>query len=70
MFDELEVLQRFDFHAATEVTGPQHTDIRALHKELAQEILNRVPDSRERALALTKLQESMMWCNAAIAYRI
>ena len=69
MFDEEEVLQRFDFLTPTEGTKPQHEAIRALHKGLAQEILDRVPDSRERALALTHLQDSMMWCNAAIAYR-
>jgi hypothetical protein len=69
MFDEEEVLQRFDFHAATEVTKPQHKAIRAEYKALAQIILDSVPDSRERSLALTALHDSMVWCNAAIAYR-
>jgi hypothetical protein len=64
-----DILQRFDFHAATEVTKPQHKAIRAEHKKLAAIIIETVPDSRERSLALTALQDSMMWCNAAIAYR-
>lgn len=67
--EEQEVKQRFDFHKATAVTEPKHKDIREEHKRLAAYIFYNVPNSRERSLALTALQESMMWCNAAIAYR-
>lgn len=64
-----EVTQRFDFHPATEVTAPQHNAVRVQHRELALWITANLPESRERALALTALQESMMWCNATVAYR-
>lgn len=63
-----EILNRFAFHPATEVTGPQHDRVRALFSELATEITQGlVPAGRHQSLALTSLQESMMWCNAAVA---
>lgn len=33
----------------------------------ARKILKSCPDSRERSLALTKIEEAVMWANAAIA---
>lgn len=38
-----------------------------LVKKLYDELLM-VPDSRERSLAITKLQEARMWWNAAIVF--
>jgi hypothetical protein len=67
--DTAEVVNRFVFHPAAGVTGVLHENVRFRHRELALWILTAVPDCRERSLALTALQESMMWCNAAIAYR-
>lgn len=64
---QADVLNRFSFHSATPVTGPQHDYIRHVHGDLAAHILDLVPAGRHQALALTALQESMMWCNAAIA---
>ena len=34
--------------------------------QLAEEIMEDVPDCRERSLALTKLEEASMWLNKAI----
>lgn len=63
-----EIGRRFEFHLATSRTGPLHQEVRLRHRQLAQFIEEGIPESRERALALTALQESM-WCNAAVAYR-
>lgn len=41
--------------------------LREKAKELANLYAWAVPDSREKSLALTKLEESNMWANAAIA---
>jgi hypothetical protein len=60
---------RFSFHPATPETGPRHDEARAQHRALAYWIQDALPDCREKSLAMTALQESMMWCNAAIAYR-
>ncbi len=35
--------------------------------KLAQYVLALTPESREQSLAVTKLEEAMMWANAAIA---
>ena len=41
--------------------------IRDEAKKLAYLIMETVPDSREQALAITKLEECAMWANAGIA---
>jgi hypothetical protein len=62
-----DVNNRFSFHPATEVTGPIHDQVRDEHLGVAEWILDNVPAGRHQSLALTALQESMMWCNAAVA---
>ena len=65
-----EVAQRFEFHPAdTREKQEAHEIVRDLYGGLAKFVENEVPQGREQSLALTALQESMMWCNAAIAYR-
>lgn len=66
---ENEITERFSFHPGTDVTGPLHDAVRQQHLNLAFWLLEILPESREQSLALTALQESMMWSNAAIAYR-
>lgn len=62
-----DIADRFRFHPGTAITGPKHDEVRRKLRTVALWVLDDVPDSRERALALTALQEAMMWCNAAIA---
>jgi hypothetical protein len=62
-----EILHRFRYHPATEVTGPAHDETRAGYLGLAEYVIDHIPPGRHQSLALTALQESMMWCNAAIA---
>lgn len=65
--DQHDILDRFAFHPATPTTGPLHDETRSNHRALAKFILASVPAGRHQSLALTALQESMMWSNAAIA---
>ena len=65
-----DILNRFKFHPATEVTGPLHDKIRLDAQYMAEQILTLVPPGRHQACALTALQEMMMWCNAGIAIDI
>ncbi|MCO6436533.1 MAG: hypothetical protein J5J06_05550 [Phycisphaerae bacterium] len=44
-----------------------HADVRKACRKAALDIAFLCPESRERSLALTKLEEAMMWANAAIA---
>lgn len=58
---------RFNFHPATDETRPKHELVRRLLRESAQVLVEKVPPGRELALALTHLEDAMMWANAGIA---
>lgn len=62
-----DVENRFGFHPATAQTGPQHDAVRAAYRAMARYLVETLPGGRHQALAITSLQESMMWANAAIA---
>lgn len=63
-----DIEHRFAFHAAsTQEKRDEHTSVRAACRDLALKIDADVPEGREKALALTKIEEAMMWANAAIA---
>lgn len=61
---------RLGYHKATEVTVPLHRELRFAFIGLAHEVILKVPAGRERALALTALQESLMWANAGVAINL
>jgi hypothetical protein len=62
-----DVATRFDFHPATPVTGPQHEHTRNEYRRVAETMQRTLPESREKSLAFTALEESLFWANAAIA---
>ena len=60
--------RRFASHKPKdESTGFAHANIRNACWAAAQLLVTLVPPGRERALALTKLEEAMMWGNAGLA---
>ena len=67
--DEIE--HRFGFHAATiegpEATVPRHRGVRLAYRAFAGHLDDLLPDSREKSLAFTALQEASMWTHCAIA---
>ncbi len=69
--DEADKLQeietRFTYHPPKEGQPAKFERIRAEAKGLALTIKELCPGSRESALAMTKLEEAVMWANAAIA---
>lgn len=65
---EDELLNRFSYHPATdEQTQLMHGAVRVMCLNLAIELNRLVPEGREKALAITHLEEVMMWANAGIA---
>lgn len=62
-----DVTQRLSYHPVTEATKPLFEANRAEYLALAHSIVNRLPDGRHKSLALSALQESLMWANAAVA---
>lgn len=63
-----QILHDFGFHPAdTTVKRDTHAAVRGRYKNLAAWLINAVPPGRERAVAITKLEEAMFWSNAAVA---
>ena len=57
----------FTYHKPFGTQQFRYEQIREKAKEMAYLYLGMVPPSRERALAMTKLEESVMWANASIS---
>ncbi len=45
----------------------RYTMLRDAGRKLAQQVMLYTPKSREQSLALTKIEEAIMWANASIA---
>ena len=65
--DEKRIESNFSYHPPVEGQPEKYEELRGLAKSLAYRITNLCPPSRERSLALTSLEESIMWANASIA---
>ncbi len=62
-----QIENNFKYHSPKEGQLEKYTQLREKAKELAYLIEELAPQSREKALAITKLEESVMWANASIA---
>lgn len=60
-----EIDKNFTYHAPKEGQPERYAKIRAKAKELAVD--TECPQSRERSIAMTQLETSVFWANAAIA---
>lgn len=65
--DNQEIKNRFTFHPASADQASLYETIRAYGLELATYLNDVCPQSRELSVALTKLDEVVMWANASIA---
>ncbi|MFC6883462.1 DUF7681 family protein [Actinomadura yumaensis] len=63
-----DIANRFAFHpATTDEKRDEHTSVRQACRRLADELNERLPDGREKSLAVTKVEEAMFWANASLA---
>jgi hypothetical protein len=62
-----DIESKFTYHAPKGDQVERYQKIRDAAKELAYTVLELTPPSREQSLFITKLEESIMWANAAIA---
>lgn len=64
--DDIET--RFAYHPPDDQeTINRHGNIRRGLRIAAEVVNHNCPEGREKSLAVTKLEEAMMWANAAIA---
>lgn len=63
----LDLEKIYSYHPPKDAQPAKYEMIRAKAKELAELIVEICPDSRERSVALTKNEETVMWANASIA---
>ena len=57
----------FTYHAPVGDQVERYQDLRDQAKAMAYMIQRACPESREKSLAITSLQQAIMWANASIA---
>jgi hypothetical protein len=63
-----DIENRFAFHPASDDEKRMaHTSVRQSCLQLALFLNDRLPEGREKSLAVTNLEEVMFWGNAALA---
>lgn len=62
-----KIENNFKYHAPNQSQQEKYVFLRDEAKELAHKIDALCPESREKSLAMTKLEEAVMWANASIA---
>lgn len=66
--DQADLDRRFAYHQPPDQeTINRHAEIRGACARAAEVVNINAPEGREKSLAITKLEEAMMWANAAIA---
>ena len=65
VFEDLE--NRFKYHAPKDGQLERYNQIRSIGFDFAKTLVGACPKSRELSLALTNLEQAIMWANASIA---
>lgn len=62
-----QIDNNFEYHAPKDGQPERYEILCGVAKNFARAINSNCPDSREKSLALTKLEEAVMWAKAAVA---
>lgn len=65
--DPADIANRFTYHAPDDAAIAAHADVQARAHGYAEILNERLPEGREKSLAITHLEEVVFWANAAIA---
>jgi hypothetical protein len=65
--DSEDIGGRFTYHKPSGDQPDRYEKLRAKARELAELINELCPESREKSLAVTQLEQAVMWANASIA---
>jgi 3-oxoacyl-[acyl-carrier-protein] synthase III len=66
-YDEATIRNNFMYHAPKEENIQKFKEIRAEGRLFAKLVMDEVPECAERTLAFRKIEEAVMWANAALA---
>lgn len=64
---EKQIENNFKYHSPKGDQPQRYEEVRSKAKELAYLINGLCPNSHEKSLAMTNLEQAVMWANAAIA---
>jgi phage-related tail fiber protein len=67
VIEQNDIDNRFTYHPPSETKATKHVMIRESGKTLTEIVNEMVPDGREKSLAITKIEEAVMWANAGLA---
>ena len=62
-----KIRDTFRYHSPNPASQKKHEDIRAIITDTVLQVAHLIPESRERSLFITKMQEAQMLANAAVA---
>jgi hypothetical protein len=62
-----DLFNRFTYHPPVDDQSEKYQSIRKMGLVMASLIAECCPDSRERSLAIAKVEEAVMWANSSIA---
>ena len=62
-----EIENRFTYHSPKDDQPERYEALRKRAKGFATLIVKSTPESREQSLAITHLEQAVMWANASIA---
>ena len=65
--EQKDLDNRFTYHAPKENQPIKYGLVRDMAADFAKLINELCPDSREKSLAITNLEQAVMWANASIA---
>ncbi len=65
--DNAELTNRFTYHPPDDVRGYDHGTARSIGLRAAYDLNTLLPEGREKALAITKIEEAVFWANASLA---
>lgn len=65
--ERVMLIRNFTYHSPKADQPERYARLRDGARNVAEMILDFCPDSREKSLALTKIEESVMWAKTAIA---
>jgi hypothetical protein len=69
MLSREELKTRFTYHEPDDKKLEQYDRVRKMFLELATELWQNCPESRELSIAISRLEEAQFWTNASIARR-